>query len=116
MYENTILNALKQYYTHLQIVKGLNVYMSNSSLAAHIQDCVDFIEKGNEVTHSWMKNNHDVVSKSVKYSHNFIHQNYTKSDSEYLSEEHKELNRCVHFFREFYEKSGVDSRYMEIDF
>lgn len=116
MYEKTILNALKQYHIHIQTNSELNNITPNSELTNHIKTCEEYIEQGNEVTTRWMKDNHTVVSKAIKYAHDFIHRNYIKSDSEYSSDEHKELNLCVRLFTEFYEKSGIDSEYMNIDF
>ena len=116
MYEKTVLSALKQYHIHIQTQNALNNTRVNSNFIEHISSCEEFIEQGNKVTASWMKENHTVISKSVKYAHDYIHRNYTKSDSEYLSDEHKELNLCVRFFIEYYEQSGIDRSYMDIDF
>ena len=115
MYENTILNSLKQYHIHIQTENGLNNIKQDNSRLNRIKTCEEYIEQGNEVTTSWLQENHTVVSKAVKYAHDFIHRNYIKSDSEYSSDEHKELNLCVRFFTEFYEKLGVDSEYMNIE-
>lgn len=112
MYENTILNALKQYHIHI----GTNGLNPNISFLNRIKVCEEYIEQGNAVTTVWMKENHTVVSKAVNYAHNFIHRNYIESDSEYLSEEHRELNLCVRFFIDYYEKLGIDSKYMDIHF
>ena len=116
MYENTILNSLRQYHIHIQSEKGLNNIKQDNSLLNRIIACEEYIEQGNEVTTNWLKENHTVVSKAVKYAHDFIHQNYIESDSEDSSTEHKELNLCERFFTGFYEKLGVDSKYMDIDF
>ena len=82
IYENTILNALKQYDIHIRIMNGLNDMKINSSRLNQIRNCME----------------------------------YVKSDSEYLGQEHKELHFCDQFFTEFYEKLGVDNKYMDIDF
>lgn len=116
MFENTILKALELYHIHIQTKNGLNNIESDICRLNKIKDCKAYIEKGNKVTTCWMQENHAVVAKAVKYAHDFIHRNYIKSDSEYSSEEHKELNLCVRFFTEFYEKLGIDSKYMDIDF
>ena len=109
MYENTILNSLRQYHIHIQSEKGLN-----NSLLNRIIACEEYIEQGNEVTTNWLEENHTVVSKAVKYAHDFIHQNYIESDSEHSSTEHKELNLCVCFFKGFYKELGIDIKYMDI--
>ncbi len=116
MYENTILNALKQYRTYLQIENGFNEHTPNSSLINHIQDCEEFIEKGNELTYSWMVDNHSAISKAVKYADNSILQNYAESDNEELGDERKKLNLCVEFFKNLYKKLNIDDKYMDIDF
>lgn len=116
MFENTILKALQRYHIHLQTKPELSHIKSDSCRLNQIKACEAYIEKGNEITICWMQDNHTVVSKAVKYAHDFIHRNYIKNDSEYLSEEHKELNLCVRFFTEFYEKIEIDSKYMDIDF
>lgn len=116
MYEKTILNAIKRYHIHIQTQNGMNNTKQDNDRLKLIKNCEEHILQGNEVTTSWLKENHTVVSKAVKYAHDFIHQNYIKSDKEYLSEEHKELNLCLCFFTDFYEKLGVDCKYMDIDF
>ena len=116
MYENTILNSLMQYHIHIQTEKGLSNIKQDNSFLNRIRACKEYIEQGNEVTTNWLKENHTVVSKAVKYAHDYIHQNYIEIDSEYSSTEHKELNLCVRFFKEFYEKLDVDSKYMNINF
>lgn len=116
MYEKTILNALKQYNIHIQTQNGMNNINQDNGRLKLIKTCEEYISEGNEVTASWLKENHTVVSKAVKYAHDFVHHNYTKSDNEYLDNEHKELNLCVSFFIEYYEQSGIDRRYMDIDF
>lgn len=116
MYENTILNALKQYDIHIRIMNGLNDIRMNSSRLNQIRNCMEYVESGNEVTTIWLQENHTVVSKAIKYAHDYIHRNYIKSDSEYSGQEHKELHFCVRFFTEFYEKLGIDNKYMDIDF
>ncbi|MBR3843997.1 MAG: hypothetical protein IKM39_00645 [Clostridia bacterium] len=116
MYEKTILNALINYHTYIQTENGSNDIGTNSNFINHIKSCEEYIQQGNEVTTLWMKENHSVVSKAVKYAHDFIHRNYIKSDDEYSSLEHKELNRCVSIFTDFYKKAGIDSNYMDIHF
>ena len=116
MYEKTILSALKQYHVHIGMKVGLNDFNPNSSLANQIKVCEEYIEQGNIVTTHWMEENHTVVSKAVKYALDFINRNYTTNDSEYSSEEHKELKLCVRFFTDYYNKSNIDCKYMDIDF
>ena len=115
MYETTILNALRAYRVHIQIKSGLCNAKSNNSVINKIMTYEEYIEKGNEVTSSWLKENHTVASKAIKHSHDSIHRNYIETDDEYKSIEHKELNILVSFFKDYYEKIGIDIQYMDID-
>lgn len=114
MLENTILNALRQYHIHIQT--GLYNHKSNDSFINNIKECEIYLEQGNMVTYLWMENNYKVISKAVKYAHNILHRDYSKSDIKYSGDEHKELNKCIKFYKEFFEKSGIDCNYMDVDF
>lgn len=116
MLEKTLLNALTTYRIQIQTGNRSHTQAEIDSILDRIGSCEEYIRQGNKVDGTWMAENHTFLSKAVKCAHDFIHRNYAKSDSEYLSEEHKELNRCVRFFADFYEKLGVDSKYMDIDF
>lgn len=112
MYEETILNALKQYDIYIELINRTN----NNGYINRIKECEKYIKQGNEVTADWLRENHTVLSKAVTYAHNLIHTNYIKSDVEYSSKEHKELNICRSFFNAYYDEMGIDSDYMNINF
>lgn len=114
MYEETILNALVQYRMHIQTDSRLSSEQINCRLN-NIMVCEDYIKQGNKISIDWLKDNHIPISKAVNFAHNVIHRNYIESDSEYLSIEHKELNRCMRLYTDFYNEIGIGSEYINID-
>lgn len=113
MLEKTLLNALATYRIQLQTGGSLHTQTEIDSILERVKSCEEHIRQGNKVDGTWMAQNHTVLSKAVKCAHDLVHRNYI-GDSDEIDEEHQDLNKCMLFFKKFYEQRGIDIEYMSI--
>lgn len=112
MLDKTLCNALNTYRVHILSGNGQHTTSEIGHILEHIKSCEEYIKSGNKINGTWMAENHIILSKAVKCAHDFVHRNYEENDD--LREEHREINQCMTFFKEFYEKHGIDPNYMSI--
>lgn len=113
MLEKTLLSALTTYRIQIQTDNRLHTQAEIDSILERAESCEEHIRQGNKVDGTWMAENHTVLSKAVKCAHDLVHRNYI-GDSEETDEEHQDLNKCMLFFKKFYEQRGIDIEYMSI--
>ena len=113
MLEKTLLNALTTYRIQIQTGNRSHTQAEIDSILDRIGSCEEYIRQGNKVDGTWMAENHTVLSKAVKCAHDLVHRNYI-GESKELDEERQDLNKCILFFKKFYEKHGIDIEYMSI--
>lgn len=113
MLEKTLLSALATYRIQLQIGSSLHTQAEIDSILERVEFCEEHIRQGNKVDGTWMAQNHTVLSKAVTCAHDLVHRNYI-GDSDEIDEEHQDLNKCMLFFKKFYEQRGIDIEYMSI--
>ena len=113
MLEKTLLSALITYRIQIQTDNRLHTQAEIDSILERVESCEEHIRQGNKVDGTWMAENHTVLSKAVKCAHDLVHRNYI-GDPEETDEEHQDLNKCMLFFKKFYEQRGIDIEYMSI--
>lgn len=115
MLEKTLLNALAAYRREIRIEGGLHTEEEISRIIEHIDACVEYLNQGNKVSGAWLGNNHRVLSRAVKRAHDLVHSECEmETDNDEMNEEHRDLNRCMTFYRDFYERYGIDLVYMSM--
>lgn len=113
MLEKTLLNALTTYRIQIQTGNRSHTQAEIDSILDRIGSCEEYIRQGNKVDGTWMAENHTVLSKAVKCAHDLVHRN-SEGSSDVIDEEHQVLNKCMLFFKQFYEHRGIDIEYMSI--
>ena len=108
MYRDTLTNSLNQYKIFIQCENGMQTKTGVESTLKKIDDLQEYINKGGEISRSWLEVNYGIISKAVKHHHDFIHKN------EESSEEHRELNILMKFYSDFYQRNHIDFTYMSI--
>ena len=115
MLEKTLLNALAAYRSGIRIEGGLHAEEEICHIIEHIDACVEYLNQGNRVYGTWMGNNYLVLSRAVKRAHDFVHSDCEmETDYDELNEEHRDLIRCMTFYRDFYEQNEIDLAYMSM--
>ena len=115
MLEKTLLNALAAYRRGIRIEGGLHAEEEICHIIEHIDACVEYLNPGNRVNGTWMGNNYLVLSRAVKRAHDIVHSDCEmETDNDELNEEHRDLNRCMTFYRDFYEQNEIDLAYMSM--
>ena len=115
MLNNTILNALRSYRIHIQSDNSLYSKTQIDEILSRIESCEQYLIDGKEVDGAWLKEHYSVLSKSVNCAHNLVERNCDESSNN-ITEEHRDLNKLILFYKEFYRQKGFDPEYMSIDF
>ena len=113
MIEKTLLNALTTYRIQIQTGNKLHIQAEINTILERVGYCEGYIKQGNKVDGIWMVENHNVLSKAVKCAHDLVHRN-CEGYSDDMNEEYQDLNKCMLFFKRFYERHGIDVEYMSI--
>ena len=113
MIEKTLLNALASYRIHIQTGNKPYTPAEINSILERVGLCEEYIRQGNKADGTWLAENHIVLSKAVKCAHDLVHRNCNGASDE-INEEHDDLNKCMIFFKSFYEQRGIDVEYMSI--
>lgn len=115
MLKNTLLNALEIYRIHIQNGNSLYTQTQINQILLRIESCEQYLIAGKEVTGAWLEENHSVLSKSVNCAHDLAEQNSDEAFGD-ITEEHKDLNKLILFYKEFYKQNGIVPEYMSINF
>lgn len=108
MLSNTLINALNTYKIYIQCGNGMRTKAEIDRILKRIQSCEVYINEGNEVSTSWLHSNYEVLSKAVKHAHDLFHRN------DEMNEEHRDLNRLMKIYIDFFEENNIDVVYMSI--
>ena len=115
MLEKTLLNALAAYRRGIRIEGGLRTEAESCRLIECIDACTEYLDQGHRVNRTWLENNYLVLSRAVKRAHDAVHSDCEMEISnDAMNEEHRDLNRCMNFYRDFYERNGIDFAYMSM--
>ena len=101
MLESTILNILTAYRINLCSEKN-HTEKEREIILKRISECQNFLNNGSEVNEKWMTENYSILSKAVKNCY------CTAYLEECGEEERQDLNKCMTFYKVFYEKMGID--------
>lgn len=115
MLEKTLLNALEAYRRAIRIEGGLHTDAEICRLIERIDACTEYLNQGHRVNGTWMGDNYLVLSRAVKRAHDAVHSDCEMEiTNDAMNEEHRDLNRCMNFYRDFYERNGIDLTYMSM--
>ena len=98
----TLLNALNTYKIFVQMESTHIPKETLEKIINHIETYEDYINNGGEISDSWLKDNHTILSKAVKCTHR--HLKVTSADCPEL----EQLNKFMVYYRIFYSRCGFD--------
>ncbi len=93
---------MNMYLVHIQMGKQIYPQQEIEVIKKQITDCLNYLNSDNMVNGRWLENNHSVLCKAIKCSHD----NYR--DSYHDGEEIQTLNKLIIFYRNLYEQMDLN--------